>query len=662
MNIAFQFPNCVISMGIGHEAGFSEVPDARFIRYMADAFMSGMSWADNTAAKTNMDATLQGIIALIEKTARKTRVAQMRRRTDERLASVGGDGAGALGARSWQTGGRLAAIGAAKLSICKTGAPRCATGAGAVAAVMAQCGHGACSCRWQGGSQLAGQWNLASASTIAKTIVSFVRIPLATGYHSNMDRRDFLRSAALAPAAFGICRGAAASRSVRIDEVHFSYEDFRYRTPYRFGAQTVDRVTLLNVDCAVRTGAGQVVRGFGSMTMGNAWSFPSKAMSYDTTLGAMKALAARIARITGDYREAGHPVDINCALEPEYLKAAGAVSQELKLTEPIPKLCTLVTASPFDAAIHDAYGKAFGLSSYLTYTDAFMPYDLSRYLGADYKGEYLSKYVLPKPAPRMALYHSVGASDPIVASDIRTRIGDGLPETLPEWIRYNGLRRVKIKLAGNDLAWDLARVVHIDRATTETQQERGVGEWFYSLDFNEQCPNVGYLLEFLRRLKEHTAAGFERIQYVEQPTARDLKADRANVMFEAAKLRPVVIDESLTDIESLMLAREMGYSGAALKACKGQSQVLLMAAAAQKYKMFLCVQDLTCPGASLIHSAGLAAHVPGVAAIEANAREYVPAANRPWQDRFPGIFKVRDGMMDTSGLDGPGLGAYEIKS
>jgi hypothetical protein len=73
--------------------------------------------------------------------------------------------------------------------------------------------------------------------------------------------------------------------------------------------------------------------------------------------------------------------------------------------------------------------------------------------------------------------------------------------------------------------------------------------------------------------------------------------------------------------------------------------------------MFLCVQDLTCPGASLIHSAGLAAHIPGVAAIEANAREYVPAANRGWEDRFPGIFKGRDGWMDTSGLDRPGLGA-----
>ena len=136
-----------------------------------------------------------------------------------------------------------------------------------------------------------------------------------------------------------------------------------------------------------------------------------------------------------------------------------------------------------------------------------------------------------------------------------------------------------------------------------------------------------------------------------------MKADRANVMHEASKLRPVVIDESLTDLENLMLAREMGYTGAALKACKQQSQALLMAAAAQKHKMFLCVQDLTCPGASLIQSAGLAAHVPGVAAIEANARQYVPAANKPWEAKFPGIFHITDGMMDTSILNKPGLSA-----
>jgi len=82
-----------------------------------------------------------------------------------------------------------------------------------------------------------------------------------------------------------------------------------------------------------------------------------------------------------------------------------------------------------------------------------------------------------------------------------------------------------------------------------------------------------------------------------------------------------------------------------------------MAAAAQKFGMFLCVQDLTCPGASLIQSASLAAHIPGIAAIECNSRQYCPQANKEWEERFPGVFKVKDGMMDTGVLTGPGIGA-----
>jgi hypothetical protein len=197
----------------------------------------------------------------------------------------------------------------------------------------------------------------------------------------------------------------------------------------------------------------------------------------------------------------------------------------------------------------------------------------------------------------------------------------------------------------------------VDKVATETQAKLGTKRWVYSLDFNEKCPNVDYLIEFLRKVKEQSPSGFERIQYVEQPTARDLKSHRDQDMHKAAAIKPVVIDESLTDIEALMLSREMGYTGAALKACKQQSQVMLMAAVGQKHKMFLCVQDLTCPGASLIQSASLAAHVPPVAAIEANSRQYFPAANKDWENKFPGIFKVKDGSMDTSELNGPGLGA-----
>jgi L-alanine-DL-glutamate epimerase-like enolase superfamily enzyme len=180
--------------------------------------------------------------------------------------------------------------------------------------------------------------------------------------------------------------------------------------------------------------------------------------------------------------------------------------------------------------------------------------------------------------------------------------------------------------------------------------------WHYSLDFNEKCANVEYLLDFLKHLTERAPAALARVQYIEQPTHRDLKKHPENKMHRAAAIKPVVIDESLIDLESLELAREQGYSGVALKACKGHTEALLMGAAAQKYKMFLCVQDLSCPGYSFLHSASLAARIPTIAAIEGNSRQYCPAGNRVWGELFPSMFHITDGTVGTGVLTGNGLG------
>ena len=448
---------------------------------------------------------------------------------------------------------------------------------------------------------------------------------------------------------------ARRATDVRIVEVQHAFESYSYRTPYQFGGRTVDRVTLLNVHCRVRRDDGREAWGFGSMTLGNAWAFPTA--TQDAGLGAMQALADRCRTVTAACDERGHPIDLSRVLDPEFERAARAVSDARQLPSPIPKLCTLVVSSAFDAAIHDAYGKVHGLNVYDTYGKAFMTRDLSADLGAAFAGEYLDRYVRAAPQPRMPVFHSVGASDPLEAADLKTRVEDGLPNTLEEWIPRDGLIRFKMKLNGGNLEADIERITRIDRVVTRVQTARRVSDWKYLLDFNEGCPNVEYLLECLNRVKRATPAGFARILYIEQPTARDLERDRANVMHAAARLRPVVIDESLTGLDTLLLARGMGYTGVALKACKGQSHAMLMAAAAQKFRMFLCVQDLTCPGASLIHSAGIAARVPGNAGIEANARQFVPAANAGWDARFPGLFTIRNGVMATRQLTGPGLGA-----
>jgi L-alanine-DL-glutamate epimerase-like enolase superfamily enzyme len=444
------------------------------------------------------------------------------------------------------------------------------------------------------------------------------------------------------------------STDVRVRDVFFEYEDFRYRTPIKFGGVALDRVTLLNVRVAVESGSGKGAIGFGSMPLGNVWAYPSRLLTYDQTLGAMRYLASRVA---GDYKLcglSGHPIDITHRLEPELLLAGNDFTALHQLADPVPKLAVLVVASAFDAALHDAYGKLHGLNCYRTYTREFLPENLDHYLGAEFAGLHLSDFVAQEPKPALPLYHLVGALDPLTPADVTSPVGDGLPEHLGAWIARDGLTHLKIKLNGDDLGWDVERCVRANAVAEEAQRKRGVGEWWYSLDFNERCQNVAYLIEFLRRLKERAPAGYDRIQYVEQPTARDLKAHPENKMHDAAKLKPVVIDESLLDLDSLKLRMEMGYTGVAFKACKGQTQSLLLAAAAQKYGLFRCVQDLTCVGASLIHSAGLAAHIPGVAAIESNGRQYCPAANAWWDGRFPGVFTVADGTMNTAALNGVG--------
>ncbi len=448
----------------------------------------------------------------------------------------------------------------------------------------------------------------------------------------------------------------ARPTDIRLLDVQYDFEDFKYRTPYQFGGRTVDRVTLLNVHVNVVTASGREASGFGSMPLGNAWSFLSQVVTFDQSLEAMKRLAGEIRFVAANYNGTAHPIDIIWDLEPSFLNAAAGVSKSMRLADPIPKLCTLVTASPFDAAIHDAFGKANGINCYLGYGPDYMHHDLSYYLGPEFRGEYLDRYVLERPTASIFLYHSVGASDPIAESDIKHRIGDGLPETLGEWIEAEHITHIKIKLNGADLKADVDRVVRIERTAQEVQNRRGVKEWKYCCDFNERCKDVGYLLAFLEEVKKQAPAVLGRLQYIEQPTARDLKSNLSNDMHEAARIVPVVIDESLVDLESFHLSRRLGYSGVALKVCKGQTHALLMAAAAQKYKSFLCVQDLTCPGASLVHSAGLASHIPGVSTIEANSREYVPSANQKWKDKFPSLFKIRNGQLGTAGLTGPGLG------
>jgi L-alanine-DL-glutamate epimerase-like enolase superfamily enzyme len=441
-----------------------------------------------------------------------------------------------------------------------------------------------------------------------------------------------------------------------LKDVRTETERIAYRAPIKFGGRVVTDAVLVNIWIEVETKDGRRGGGFGSMPMGNVWAWPSNTVSTAQSLEAMLAFVESSAAAARNYRDLGHPLDITRALAEHHPAIKADIQKKLAPAEPMPTLAELVAASPLEAAIHDAYGKTLHANSYNLLGKEYVHHDLAHYLTPAFAGEYLDRYTLREPKAKMPLYHLVGALDPLVDSDINQRLNDSLPETLGEWIIMDGLTHLKIKLNGDDLAWDVERVVGVERVAVEAQASVGCKAWNYSLDFNEKCANVDYLLDFLREIKERSPAALARVQYIEQPTHRDLKKHPENKMHKAAAIKPVVIDESLIDLESLELAREQGYSGVALKACKGHTEALLMGAAAQKYGMFLCVQDLSCPGYSFLHSASIAARIPTIAAIEGNSRQYCPAGNRALGEIYPSMFHITDGTVGTGALTGNGLG------
>jgi L-alanine-DL-glutamate epimerase-like enolase superfamily enzyme len=289
-----------------------------------------------------------------------------------------------------------------------------------------------------------------------------------------------------------------------------------------------------------------------------------------------------------------------------------------------------------------------------------MKYDLSKYLGSNYKGIYIGDFIKKKYDEKIPVFHLVGGLDKLRRSELdASDPKDDLPNTLDEWIEKDGLICLKVKLKGTDLDWDINRTLEVVNIAHEIKDRAGNSTLYFSADTNEQCEHPDYIVEYLRKIREKSERAYRELLYVEQPTERDLRLHRFD-MTKAAALKPVILDESLTSLEDLKLARSLGWSGIALKACKCQTHSLIFASMAEKEGFPYTVQDLTNIGISLIQSVGLAARLNPMMGVEANSRQFFPDASKPEAAVHPGIYTRKDGMLDTGSMKGFGLG-YQIE-
>src|SRR6056297_1085008 len=212
----------------------------------------------------------------------------------------------------------------------------------------------------------------------------------------------------------------------------------------KFGGRVVTDCTLANVSCRASLGGGQTAAGFGSMTMGVAWAWPAKSLDAQQTLEIVLELARRLVADANQNPVTGHPLDVCWELAKRRGAIAEQLQKEQQCPEAIPELAILLAASPLEAALFDAHGKASGMSSFALLGPDYLPGDLSRFLGPSFAGRHLHEFIAAEPAAEMPLYHLVGALDPLNQLDELQPLKDGLPETLEQWIARDGLTHLKI--------------------------------------------------------------------------------------------------------------------------------------------------------------------------------------------------------------------------
>lgn len=409
-------------------------------------------------------------------------------------------------------------------------------------------------------------------------------------------------------------------------EVEFIEQPFL--KPLQISAGLITKATEARVSVTVRV-EGREATGRGSIYLSDLWAWPGATPAREEKDRVMRALcreiAADLAVLCGG--SAAHPLELGLQLH----HALDGLCPQM------PLLGRSVCASPFDAAIHDAVGIALGVSAFSFYerntsiptADAWFP---------EGGAAAAIRAVIRKPERELTAWWLVSAGD-----DLETAVRGN--------VLQRGIRAFKIKTLGRDNDADARRTAEIFRAA----RGWGIAAPVLSVDSNEGHRDSAAVLDYLERLEAIDGEAYAALAYLEQPTSRDIVACPQDWRAVAAR-KPVLLDEGLTSLELLPMVEQQGWSGLALKTCKGHSFALASAAWAHRRGLLLAVQDLTNPGYAAIHSFLFAAHLPSLNGVELNSPQYTPEANAPWLPSLSGLFMPAAGVHRLDQVDAAGLG------
>jgi hypothetical protein len=455
--------------------------------------------------------------------------------------------------------------------------------------------------------------------------------------------------------------------ALAIRNVRFYMRDIATRMPFRFGAVTLTGFPLLHAAVEVTQG-GRVAVGYAADNLVPRWFDKDSAKPLARNIDDLIASAELAAAV---YDEAGEAPSLFALWREAYPEC-----QRRAAARGINRLTGAFGSALIERAAIDALGRARGRTVLQMLRDDELGLRPDM-VHPETSRANLEAWLAAPQAESIALRHTVGMLDPLLDGEVPDDArDDGLPRSLEAYIRRQGLRRFKLKLAG-DIDKDTARLEAIADVL-----DRLAGEGYRAtLDGNEQYHSSGDVAALLTRIEANPRLARLRasLLFLEQPLDRAaaLAAGEATGIAAVGRRLPVIIDESDDDPHSFALALERGYAGVSTKNCKGViksflNRTLMEARRARGERVFMSAEDLTNLPILPLQQDLLTVRLLGIDHVERNGHHYVrgldhcSARERAGALEHHGdlyekadesaVLRIRDGRLSLRSLDVPGYG------
>ncbi|MGH6915656.1 MAG: mandelate racemase, partial [Geminicoccales bacterium] len=322
---------------------------------------------------------------------------------------------------------------------------------------------------------------------------------------------------------------------IRVIDGQAGIRNAHTRMPFRFGVITMRASPVLTLAVGIEDERGRRATGYAADFLAFRWfdKRPEKSLAENCADLIAAVDVARDLYLEGGRRGPRTPFALFLDTYPEIDRWA--------LASDFNRLGASFGSSMLERAVIDALGRLSGK----TYFELVRDDDLGIDLGAispELAGRRVAGFLPTRPLEQLHVRHTVGLVDPISAADVAEPVNDGLSETLEDYLEQDGIRYLKIKVAGA-LEDDIGRLEAIAGLLARHPRRYRI-----SLDGNEQYKELDAFLGLIERIKASPKLGqlWRDVLFIEQPLERTVAMDPSvqPALTALSREKPVIIDEA----------------------------------------------------------------------------------------------------------------------